>query len=86
MVELFRDLGIVLSALCLPWGVYLLRQAVSRPGHDAPGSLILGSVLCVLALFMGFSSVRSHYSLWQLKRDAQGNRSKAASHDSARFL
>jgi hypothetical protein len=86
MVELFRDLGIVLSALCLPWGVYLLSQAVSVRGQDAPGSLILGSVLCALALFMGFSSVRSHYSLLQLKRQAQGNRPKKASHSSERFL
>ncbi|PYU72451.1 MAG: hypothetical protein DMG49_07755 [Acidobacteria bacterium] len=86
MVELFRDLGIVISALCLPWGVYLLRQGVSLPGHDAPGSLILGSVLCALALFMGFSSIRSHYSLRQLKRRAQEDRQKPASHNSPEFL
>jgi hypothetical protein len=74
MVILFRDLGIVLSSLCLLCGVYLLSQAFSVAGHDAPGSLILGSFLCALALVLGFSSVRSQYSLWQLKRHLQGNR------------
>lgn len=74
MREFFRDLGIVLSGLCLACGIYLLHEALSSQGRDAPGALILGSVLCALALVMGFSSIRLHYSLREWKRHAEGNR------------
>jgi energy-converting hydrogenase Eha subunit G len=74
MKELFRDLGMMLSGVLLVFGAYLVYDAVSNHGEDLAGKLILGAVLCSLALVAGHSSIRIARSLREWKRHTQGSR------------
>ncbi len=74
MKELFRDLGMTISGVLLGFGVYLVHDAVSSPGQDLAGRLILGAFLCSLALVAGHSAIRIARSVREWKRHAQNPR------------
>jgi len=75
MREFLRNLGFVLSVLCLALGTYLLHDAVSGLGHGGLVGLILGSVLCALALVTGIASIRLQHSLRALKNHVKSSQS-----------
>lgn len=70
MKELFRDLGMLMSVVLLVFGASLVNDAVSSPGQDLAGRLILGAFLCSLALVAGYSSIRIARSLREWKRQS----------------
>ena len=74
MKELFRDLGMATSGVLLVLGGYLVHDAVSDPSQDFGGRLILGAVLCSLALVAGYSSIRIARSFREWKRHTQDSR------------
>lgn len=74
MKELVRDLGMVMCGVLLVLGIYLVHDAISNSSQDFGGRLILGAVLCSLALVAGYSSIRIERSFREWKRHTQGSR------------